>query len=105
MQLLHIAAHPCSYVAVLLWYSTTCKCKCCPIQLTPAAVLLNCRTAADVVGGCMLASSEARFSWGLASLLGAAPFYAPGAQQLLQKLGPVMEQAQVDSKAQPCMQG
>jgi hypothetical protein len=43
----------------------------------------------------MLASSEARFSWGLASLLGTAPFYAPAAQQLLQKLGPVMEQAQV----------
>jgi hypothetical protein len=43
----------------------------------------------------MLASSEARFSWGMASLLGAAPFYAAGAQQLLQKLGPVMEQAQV----------
>lgn len=51
--------------------------------------------SADVVGGCMLGSSEARFSWGLASLLSAAPFYAPGAQQLLQQLGPVMEQAQV----------
>ncbi|KAF6259564.1 hypothetical protein COO60DRAFT_1700751 [Scenedesmus sp. NREL 46B-D3] len=53
---------------------------------------------ADVVGGASLASSEARFSWGLASLLGAAPFYAPGAQQqLLQKLGLAMEQAQAAS--------
>jgi hypothetical protein len=43
----------------------------------------------------MLASSEARFIWGMASLLSAAPFYAPGGQQLLQQLGPVTEQVQV----------
>ncbi|WIA30512.1 hypothetical protein OEZ86_000596 [Tetradesmus obliquus] len=52
---------------------------------------------ADAVGGCMLASSEARLSWGLAGLLSAAPFYAAGAQALLQQLGPVMEQAQAAS--------